>query len=907
MPDEQGGETEVDKSEQRPDPDAILEDIQTHQDQKPGRLKIFFGYAAGVGKTYAMLNEAQEQYRCGLDVLVGYIEPHTRPETMRLLHGLPALPPKKILYRNLQLKEFDLDEALKRRPELILVDELAHTNAGGTRNRKRFQDIEELLNAGSDVYTTVNVQHLESLNDVIENITKINVRETVPDYIFDRADKVKLIDIEPDELLHRFEEGKVYRPEQAETAKRNFFTQDNLRLLREIAMRRTADRISNKNQNERLLSEKMANTKLLVCIGPSPSSAKCIRWTARAADAFHAHWIALHVESIESEYLAKEQQKTLRANMDLAERLGAEVVTLSGHDIAVTVSEYAKLSGITNIVVGKSRNKKTLKNLLEMEFEDKLISLLPSIEIHIIPGSATRRSYKKPRKAGRNLNFNLSWKDTARTLALLIATTLLSLLLPRLGIGEQNIIMAYILSVLIISRLTAGYVYGIIASVISVLTFNFFFTEPYFTFNAIKADYPLTFIIMLFVALITSTLTVRIKTQARLAVRRERRTEVLYEINKKLLAARGMANIVALINEYIVNLFGRSVVFFTMNPEQRMDGSVIQAADDVDASFLNSTDEKAVAHWVFLNQKCAGAGTDTLMGAGAFYTPFISQGRVLAVLGISCAKGPLDHNTRLFLRMIGSQAAMALERQHLSDEQHGIIVEAEREKMRSNLLRAIAHDLRTPLAGILGASSAIRENRKNLDEHTREKLNADIQEEAQWLIRMVENLLSVTRINETASNVTKSPEAAEEVVAEAVSRIKKRFPQRAVLVSVPADLLEVPMDGTLIAQVLINLLENAIKHSPNDSPVEVYLKKDGEWAQFEVLDHGRGIADEDLPYLFTGYITHGNKSSDSSRGMGIGLSICMTIIKAHNGKMEAENREHGGAVFRFTLPLKGSE
>ena len=265
----------MEKSERRPDPDAILEDIQTHQDQKPGRLKIFFGYAAGVGKTYAMLNEAQEQYRCGMDVLVGYIEPHTRPETMRLLHGLPALPPIKILYRNLQLKEFDLDEALKRRLELILVDELAHTNAGGRRNRKRFQDIEELLNAGSDVYTTVNVQHLESLNDVIENITKINVRETAPDYIFDRADKVKLIDIEPDELLHRFEEGKVYRPEQAETAKRNFFTQDNLRLLREIAMRRTADRISNKNQNERLLSEKMANTKLLVCIGPSPSSATC--------------------------------------------------------------------------------------------------------------------------------------------------------------------------------------------------------------------------------------------------------------------------------------------------------------------------------------------------------------------------------------------------------------------------------------------------------------------------------------------------------------------------------------------------------------------------------------------------------------------------------------------------------
>ncbi len=897
----------MDKFDRRPDPDAILEDIQKGRGRRQGRLKIFFGYAAGVGKTYAMLDDAQERYKCGIDVLVGYIEPHTRPETIQLLQGLPALPPKTILYRTIELKEFDLDEALKRKPELILVDELAHTNAEGVRNRKRFQDIEELLNAGIDVYTTVNVQHMESLNDVIEHITKIRVQETVPDYIFDRADKVKLIDIEPDELLRRLEEGKIYRPDRAETAMRNFFTRENLRLLREIAMRRAADRISNENQSERRLSEKMANTKLLVCISPSPTSTRCIRWTARAAEAFHAHWAALYVESIESGHLTREQQKSLRSNMDLAEKLGAEVVTLSGYDIAASVAEYAKLSGITNIVMGKSRNKKTVRSLFEIDFEDQLILLLPSIEVHIIPGGTTRRGYKKPRRTGRHFNFSFSWKDTVITLGMLIAATMFSFVLRRLSIGDQNVIMAYILSILVISRVTGGYAYGIVASVISVLLFNFFFTEPYYTFNAIQAGYPITFLIMLLAALITSTLTVRIKTQARLAVQREHRTEVLYEINKKLLATRGLDNIVALANEYIVKLFDRSVIFFTRNPEKGEDGSARQAPEDVDASFLNSDDEKAVAHWVFLNQKRAGAGTDTLMGAGAFYMPVISQGKVLAVLGISCAKGTLGHNTRLFLRMIGSQVAMALERQHLSDEQRNIIVEAEKEKMRSNLLRAIAHDLRTPLAGILGASSAIRENRKNLDENTREKLNADIQEEVQWLIRMVENLLSVTRINESASKVVKSPEAAEEVVAEAVSRIQKRFPQRNILVSVPEQLLEVPMDGTLIAQVLINLLENAIKHSPSDSPVEVYLKKNGELAVFEVTDHGKGISDEDFPYLFTSYVPNKNKSPDSSRGMGIGLSICMTIIKAHNGKMEAQNRKEGGAMFRFTLPLKGSE
>ncbi|WP_312440960.1 sensor histidine kinase KdpD [Lacrimispora sp.] len=890
----------------RPDPDLILEDIQTQRDQRPGRLKIYFGYAAGVGKTYAMLDDAQERAKSGIDVLVGYIEPHTRPETMQKLHGLTVLPPKDVSYRNMELKEFDLDKALEFKPELILVDELAHTNAEGGRNKKRYQDIEELLEAGIDVYTTVNVQHMESLNDVIDNITKVRVRETVPDYIFDRAEKIELVDIEPDELLRRLEVGKIYRSDRAETAMQNFFTQENLRLLREIALRSAADKISSENQSERSLSDKMANTKLLVCIGPSPSSAKCIRWTARAAEAFHASWVALYVEDIDSEGFTAEQQKTIRANLDLADKLGAEIVNLTGHDIAVTVSEYAKLSGITNIVVGKSRNKKTLKNLFDMAFEDKLISLLPNIEIHIIPGIITRRSYRKPRNV-RHENFRFTWGDTVKTLSILAAATLLSLWLHQFDVMDQNIIMVYIFSVLLVSRMTEGYGYGIFASAVGVLTFNFFFTEPYFTLNAIQAGYPLTFAIMLLVALITSALTVRMKAEARLAVKREHRTEILYEINKKLLATRGLDRIVALTNDYVVKLFGRSIIFFTTDPEHGEDGEVGQADDDIGSSVLNSADEKAVAHWVFLNQKRAGAGTDTLMGAAAFYMPVISQGKVIAVWGISCGKENLDHNARLFLRMIASQVAMALERQHLSDEQRNIMVESEKEKMRSTLLRAISHDLRTPLAGILGASSVIRENGEMLDENTRNSLVANIQEESQWLIRMVENLLSVTRINESASNLKKSPEAAEEVVGEAVSRIKRRFPQSKIFVQVPEEFLEVPMDGTLIVQVLINLLENAIKYSSDDSSIEVRLERDGTWARFEVLDRGRGIPNEDLPYLFSGYKPCESRSADSSRGMGIGLSICKTIVNAHQGNLEAENRKDGGTVFRFTLPLKGSE
>ena len=893
--------------DQRPNPDILLERIRSDEPRRTGKLKIFFGYAAGVGKTYAMLDDAREQFKSGMDVVVGYVEPHTRPETMQLLNGLPVLPSKVVEHRNIQLKEFNLDAALEKKPQLILVDELAHSNASGVRNKKRYQDIEELLNAGIDVYTTVNVQHIESLNDIVQDITKVHVRETVPDYIFDNADKVKLIDIEPDELLRRFEEGKVYRLERAETALNHFFTKENLRLLREIAMRKAADRISHDNQNERHMNEKMASIKLLICVGSSPSSAKCIRWTARTAKAFHAPWIAVYVENMESQYFTENEKKSIRDNLDLAERLGAEIVTLNGENIATVIAEYAKFSGITNIVVGKSRNKKTLKNLFEMDLEDKLISLLPSIEIHIIPGNPAPRLYRKPKRIQIRKNLSLSWHDTLKTIGLLIAATLLCMGLRTLGIGDQNIIMVYILSVLVVSRITMGYVYGIVDSLLSVLTFNFFFTVPYFTFNAIRPGYPITFFIMLLVALITSALTVRVKTQAGLAVERERRTEVLYEINKKLLVTRGLENIVTLTNEYITKLFDRSVIFYTRDPGDRSTGALLQSPADLHSASLLSEDERAVAHWVFVNQKNAGAGTDTLMGAGAFYMPVISQGNVLGVIGLSCAKGKLNQSTRLFLRMITSQVAMALERQYLSDEQRRILIESEKEKMRSNLLRAISHDLRTPLTCILGASSTILESGDCLDNQTHEKLVANIKEDSQWLIRMVENILSVTRINEGTMNVAKTPEAAEEIVAEAISRIRKRFPNRKISVQVPDELLLVPMDGTLIEQVLINLLENAAKHSPENSMIDVKVKRAGQYAIFEVIDNGAGIAEQDFPYLFESYVPNGKRSSDSSRGLGIGLSICMSIVKAHQGKMEAANKKEGGAVFRFTLPLEGSE
>ena len=885
----------------RPDPDAILREIR-RQEAKVGQLKIFFAYAAGAGKTYAMLDEAQELYRQGRDVLVGYVEPHVRPETAQLLAGLPELPCKTIQYRNMEMKEFDLDAALERKPELILVDELAHTNAAGSRNKKRYQDVEELLKAGINVFTTINVQHIESLNDMVAGITKVNVQETVPDYIFDRADRVKLIDIDPDELLNRFSEGKIYQPRQAETAVKNFFVQDNLRLLREIAMRKAADRVSSENQTERSSVERLGHIKLMVCFGSSPSSAKCIRWAARAAEAFHIPLVAVCIELVGSAPLDNEQKRTLKKNTDLAEKLGAEVVFLTGEDLAKTIADYAKMSGTTNIVIGKNRDVRTWRNLFQEDLENRLIELLPSVEVHIISEGNRRRFLPRPKKF--KLGASFSWGDCIKMIFILAIATMISIELERWDIGDQNTGMIYILSVLLISRVTEGYLYGILASVLSVLTFNFFFTEPQFTFHISDASYSITFGIMFLAALITSALTGRIKTQAQVAVEREIRTDALHEINKRLLMARGLPNIVSLTNSYIVSLFGRSVIFYTADPMEGSNGTFLQSTEEEDSSFMNSTSERAVAHWVFINEKPAGSGTDTLMGAGCFYMPIISQGQTLGVIGVSCVKNKLGPEKRFFLQMMISLIAMALERQRLSDNQRSLLVETEKEKMRGNLLRAISHDLRTPLLGILDASSKILETPTGSDPEDYRKLATHIKEDSQWLVRMVDNLLSVTRIREGKLNMTKTMELAEKIVDESISRIHKRFSQRQISVHISEEALFVPMDSTLITQVLINLLENAVKNSPEESLIEVAVHKKGKLALFEVLDRGSGIPEEKLPYLFEHNFLEAKKTSrDYEEGMGLGLSISTSIIKAHQGEISAANRTGGGAVFRFTLPL----
>ena len=522
----------------RPDPDKLLEQVKEEESRiNQGKLKIFFGYAAGVGKTYAMLEAAAQMAEAGMDVAAGYIEPHARPETMALLDGLEQLPVLEIPYKNIVLREFDLDAALKRRPQLLLVDELAHTNAAGCRHTKRYQDIQELLKEGISVYTTVNVQHLESLNDIVASITGITVQERIPDFVFDQADQVELVDIEPADLLERLKEGKVYCPKQAGTAMDHFFTLDNLTALREIALRRTADqvnRVTEKNREQNRESEYYTGEHILVCLSASPSNDKVIRAAARMANAFRARFTAVHVEAPGGEGMRDEDALRLRMNQRLAEQLGAKTVTLYGGDITRQIAEYARISGVSKIVLGRSYTKKKLFSQ-NVNFADQLTALVPRMEIYLIPDTYTRRYAKKNRLesiiAVKDKNY---LKDSLAMLAVLGISTILAFLFRLLGINEANIVTIYILGVLIIALITENQIYNLLASVLSVVCFNIFFTIPYNSLKVRDPGYMITFLIMFLAGFITASLAKKVKSYGRQAVRKAWRMDILLDTSRKL-------------------------------------------------------------------------------------------------------------------------------------------------------------------------------------------------------------------------------------------------------------------------------------------------------------------------------------------------------------------------------------
>ena len=893
----------------RPNPEYLLTQIEKEEEEAcstRGKLKIFFGYAAGVGKTYAMLMEAHDMKALGKDIVIGYIEPHARKETIALINGIENIGPKIIEYRGIEIKEFDLDTALKRKPDIILVDELAHTNARGKRHRKRWQDIEELLDAGINVYTTLNVQHIESLNDAVESITNVFVRETVPDKIFDEAEKVELIDIEPDELLNRFSDGKIYSKEQTKRAFKNFFVKSNLFALREIALRRTADRVKYEVENVRLAKGQITvmptSDKILACISKSPSSGRIIRTAARMSEAHHCKWIALYVEETNAQNLSEEDKKVLNENFNLAEELGGEIVTLYSDNIVEQIIDYAKFRNITKIIIGKDRNRiKKISRLYSKDIAEKLMECSDCIDIYVIPNLFyTKKENKFNIKPP--IEYYIRIKELLKSVLIMGITTAITLLFWKLGGSEANIIMFFILGVIVTYIVTTGHAIGIISSVVSVFLFNYFFTEPRYSFKFYDKNYLFTFIIMLIVAFIIGMLTNKIQKEAKNSVAREKRTQILYRVSKKLLSAKGTTDLVAIGIKYISRLTSRTVICYLANGEALAAPFIYNEKEKEKNNELLTRNEEAVAYWTFLNGKESGTGTSTFYGSKGYYMPIKGNKKILGVIGVSCEEGILEPEQKFIFETVTSEIAIALEREIFFRKQEESTIEIERERLRSNLLRSISHDLRSPLSGIKGSISTILENGDLITEAMKKNLLESVYDDTEWLIRLVENLLSMTKVDEGKMQVKKQPEVVEEVVYEAVQRSEKYFNKNKISVNVPEDILIANMDGSLIEQVLINLIDNATKFSPKDEEININIYDKGKKVVFEVEDNGIGIKEEIRPYIFNRFFTDGGKVSDSRRGVGLGLVICKSIIEAHGGEIEAINKKQGGTIFRFNIP-----
>lgn len=882
----------------RPDSEALLKNIQRERAEFSGKLKIFFGYAPGVGKTYAMLGAAHRARAAGVDVVAGYIEPHTRPETMALLDGLEQLPQKTIPYKGIELREFDLDGALARKPRLILVDELAHTNAPGCRHAKRYQDVQELLRSGISVYTTVNVQHLESLNDVVASITGVTVAERIPDSVFDSADQMEVMDLEPADLLERLQAGKIYREAQAAQAMGHFFTAKNLAALREIALRRTADRLERSTESGDG-SRAKAGEHILICLSGAPSNAKVIRTAARMADAFHGAFTALFVETPHFSGQSEEDRARLRANLRLAEELGARITTVYGDDPAIQIAEYARLSGISKIVLGRSPGRRGIlpssKNLM-----DRLNELAPDLDIYIIPDQSVPIARRKRR--GLPVHERFSWSDILRMLGILAACTLVGYLFRGLGFNTANIIMIYILGVLGISMVTTGRSYSLVSSLLSVLIFNFFFTSPYFSLMS-DPSYVATFGIMFLVALLGSSLTTRIKGQAIQSASKAYRTEVLLETSRKLQTAEGTEAILSVTATQLGKLLERDLLLYPVDENGQLAGAMcFPAGPNTDMTEYLAPPERAVAEWVQKNNKHAGATTGTLPSSKCLYLAVRGSRQVLAVAGI-CAPPPWkpDAFEKNLMVAILDECGLALEKEQMIRAKQKVEETARQEALRANLLRAISHDLRTPLTSISGNAGILMENGAVLDGTKKQALYVSIYDDALWLINLVENLLSITRMENGSMKLNIQPELLEEVFAEALAHLDRNACQHQIQLDLKDDMLMADMDARLIVQVVINIVNNAIKYTPEGSHILLSAERQGPLVQVRIADNGPGIPGEAREKLFDMFYTADNARGDGRRGLGLGLSLCRSIVTAHGGTITALDNPPHGTVFCFTL------
>ncbi len=889
---------------QRPDPDALLESVKEEEggDTARGRLKIFFGMAAGVGKTYAMLEAAQHISREKTDIIVGYIETHGRTETEELLKGLEIIPRRKIDYHSMVIEEFDIDAVLKRRPAIVLVDELAHTNAAGSRHSKRYQDVAELLDNGINVYSTLNVQHLESQADVVEKITGAKIRETVPDSILDLADEIELVDIPPEELLRRLAEGKVYIPEKAGLAMERFFRKGNITALREMSLRYVAGLVGYElrdyTQKKRIKGPWKSGEHLLVAVSPSPYSEYLIRWTRRIAFNLNAPWIALYIEKQRT--LSPPAQELLNRNLNLARELGAEVISTADEDVVSGLLRVAQQKNITQIVVGKPLRRYLSDYFSGGNLVERLLRHSGDIEIHIV----TQPDVDK-KKTGLFTRFaavsgpSESPREYFIAAASIAGTTLINFLLAIIT-GYWTIALMYLLCIVVLS-LYIGRGPVLLAAGLSALTWNFLFIPPLFTFRIAKLEDALMFGMYFVIATIVGGLTSKLRLKERALRIREERITDMYEFSRALSTAFGIDEVVSTAVVYIEDRFTSRVAVLLANES----GSTL-SDPHISSSLIMSDEERGVAEWSFRNRKPAGLFTDTLSQKAAHYIPLIAPGRVVGVLGLRPASETVfTLEQQSFLQNTSYQLAVRLERERLSSMNRKAMVLEESERLYRILLNSITHELRTPLTAVKGLISTIMDPSVGGNELIRKNLLEETQSATERLIRLVDSLLDMSRIESGRLTLNLDWNDISDIIGTTLGRLEPHLKKHAVSVNCPDDIPLVRVDYTLMTQALYCIVHNALVHTKEGTPVALSVSRIADGIAIAVEDQGEGLPGDDVQKLFDKF--YRADALYSSGGLGLGLSISKGIVELHGGTITAENRETGGARFTIYLPVELKE
>lgn len=888
----------------RPSPEALLEQAE-HEAR--GRLKVFLGAAPGVGKTFEMLTTAQAKRRDGIDVVAGIVETHGRKETEALLDGLEIVPRHRVDYKSRSLEEMDLDAILKRRPKLVLVDELAHSNAPGSRHPKRYLDVEELLDAGIDVYTTLNIQHLESLNDVVAKITRILVRETVPDSIIDRADEVEVVDLTPEDLIQRLREGKVYLPQQAERAVRHYFQPGNLTALRELALRRTAQRV-----DEQMVSYMRAHAipgpwaageRVLVCINENPANLAVVRSTRRFADRLRAPWTAIHIETPQTLRRSEAERGLIAEALRLAEKLGGEVITIPGQDVGRALVDYATENNFTHIVIAKSRRSRW-SELLHSSVTYQLIRHAGDISVHVIARPEVQK--RPPRKPGEAV----ATVPDGKGIDLAAYGGSLAFVAIALGVGEllsHFVATSSVTLVFLTAVLGSAIAYGLRPSLLaccaSVLAYNFYFLPPLYSFTIADPENVVALFFFGLVAVIASHLTARMRDQALSARQRARTTEDLYLFARKLAGAITLDDLLwATVYQIALMLKVRVVLLLPQ------DGILTVRAGYPPEDRIEEADI-AAAKWCWENDRPAGRAADTLPGAKRLFLPMRTARGAVGVIGLdNDSVGPLltPDQQRLF-DALSDQAALAIERVNLVGDVERARLTAETERLRSALLTSISHDLRTPLASVLGAATSLKAYRHVLDEAALEDLIATIQEEAERLNRFIANLLDMTRLESGAIEPHVEMVDLGDIVGSALGRAAKVLDSHKVTIAFDPDLPIVRVDPVLLEQVIFNLLDNAAKYTPAGTEMRLNARREGAMVRLDIIDEGAGIPAEDTERIFDKF--YRIQAADRQRaGTGLGLAICRGFVAAMGGSIIAGNRQdQSGAVFSLRLPAPSAD